>query len=78
MFEVSDNQNYKCFIIHLKRAQNRKPYVDDIISKLNMNGEEVSIDLKNSGTKHFKPVITFEFFCGSVTPIITCTGFVVS
>ena len=36
---MSDNQNYKCFIIHLKRAQNRKPYVDDIISKLNMTSE---------------------------------------
>ena len=36
---MSDNQNYKCFIIHLKRAKNRKPYVDNIISKLNMTSE---------------------------------------
>ncbi len=36
---MSDNQNYKCFIIHLKRAKNRKPYVDNIISKLNMKSE---------------------------------------
>jgi len=36
---VSNIQDYKCFIIHLKRAKNRKPYVDDIISKLNMTSE---------------------------------------
>ena len=36
---MSDNQNYKCFIIHLKRAKNRKPYVDNIISKLNLTSE---------------------------------------
>ena len=36
---MSNIQDYKCFIIHLKRAKNRKPYVDDIISKLNMTSE---------------------------------------
>ena len=36
---MSHKQNYKCFIIHLKRAINRKVYVDDIISKLDMTSE---------------------------------------
>ena len=36
---MSDKQNYKCFIIHLKRAKNRKVYVDNIISKLDMTSE---------------------------------------
>ena len=36
---MSNIQDYKCFIIHLKRAKNRKPYVDNIISKLNMTSE---------------------------------------
>ena len=36
---MSNNRDYKCFIIHLKRAKNRKPYVDDLISKLNMTSE---------------------------------------
>jgi glycosyl transferase, family 25 len=39
---VSNNRDYKCFIIHLKRARNRKPYVDDIISKLNMTSEIIN------------------------------------
>ena len=36
---MSSNQNYKCFIIHLKRAKKRKAYVDEIISKLNIETE---------------------------------------
>jgi GR25 family glycosyltransferase involved in LPS biosynthesis len=36
---VSSNQKYKCFIIHLKRAKKRKAYVDEIISKLNIETE---------------------------------------
>ena len=36
---MSNNRDCKCFIIHLKRAKNRKPYVDNIISKLNMTSE---------------------------------------
>ena len=36
---MSSNQKYKCFIIHLKRAKKRRAYVDEIISKLNMETE---------------------------------------
>ncbi len=36
---MSNNRDCKCFIIHLKRAKNRRPYVDDIISKLKMTSE---------------------------------------
>ena len=55
---MSNIQDYKCFIIHLKRAQNRKPYVDDIISKLNMTSEIIdAVDGKlltdNNISKHF-------------------------
>ena len=39
---MSNNRNYKCFIIHLKRAKYRKPYVDNIISKLNMTSEIIN------------------------------------
>ena len=36
---MSSDQKYKCFIIHLKRAKKRKAYVDEIISKLNIETE---------------------------------------
>tara|TARA_B110000977_G_scaffold100249_1_gene131564 strand:+ start:595 stop:1344 length:750 start_codon:yes stop_codon:yes gene_type:complete len=36
---MSNNKKYKCFIIHLKRAQKRKLYVDEIVSKLSMETE---------------------------------------
>ena len=36
---MSSNQKYKCFIIHLKRAKQRRAYVDEIISKLNIETE---------------------------------------
>lgn len=39
---MSNIQNCKCFIIHLNRAKNRKPYVDDIISKINMETEIIN------------------------------------
>ena len=42
MFKVSNKQNCKCFIIHLKRAEKRKPYVNEIISKLSMETEIIS------------------------------------
>ena len=36
---MSSNQKFKCFIIHLKRAKKRRAYVDEIISKLNIETE---------------------------------------
>ena len=58
---MSDNQNYKCFIIHLKRAKNRKPYVDNIISKLNMTSEIIdAVDGKlltdNNISNHYSKI----------------------
>jgi GR25 family glycosyltransferase involved in LPS biosynthesis len=74
---VSSNQKYKCFIIHLKRAKKRKAYVDEIISKLNIETEIIeAVDgkllTKNkisqfySETPLFQPAYPFKINKGEI------------
>ena len=72
-----NNQKYKCFIIHLKRAKQRRAYVDEIISKLNIETEIIdAVDgrllTKNkilqyySETPLFQPVYPFKVNKGEI------------
>ena len=74
---MSSNQKYKCFIIHLKRAKKRRAYVDEIISKLNIETEIIdAVDgrllTKNkisqfySETPLFQPVYPFRVNKGEI------------
>ena len=74
---MSSNQKYKCFIIHLKRAKKRRAYVDEIISKLNIETEIIdAVDgrllTKNkisqfySKTPLFQPIYPFRVNKGEI------------
>jgi glycosyl transferase, family 25 len=49
---MTEIQKYKCFIIHLKRAKKRKPYVDDLISMIDMKTEIIDAVDGKLLTKH--------------------------
>lgn len=62
---MSSDQKYKCFIIHLKRAKKRKAYVDEIISKLNIETEIIeAVDgkllTKNKTSKFYSKTPLFQ------------------
>ena len=60
-----NNTDYKCFIIHLKRAEKRKVYVNNIISQLSVPSEIINaVDGKllsdNDISKYFSTDPLFE------------------